>query len=341
MTPALTAESFLRPPILHNAAGALRRAGFELEYAGIEIDESAEIVKGIFGGSIERISLSVCKVHETRVGDFFVEIDSAILKDKRYEIVLKAIGLSPESLDIESLERVLAGVLSAWVPFEVATPPIPIDQLSLVDDLRARLHKAGAKGTGAAFRYAFGMHINPELPSEAPTSIRDHLRAYFLLEPWLRERVDVDLTRRMMPFINSFPVEYARLILQPDYPDDAGTLIDDYLKHNPTRNRPLDMLPVLAHLDYDRVLSHVEDPHLVKARPAYHYRLPNCLIDEPDWRIAREWNTWVAVERLAADGEKLVAMSRDYLEADAASFRPFIDKWPKVLDGYLTETPSS
>lgn len=48
-------------------------------------------------------------------------------------------------------------------------------------------------------------------------------------------------------------------------------------------------------------MSQVEDPHLVKARPAYHYRLPNCLIDEPDWRLAREWNTWVAVERLAAD----------------------------------------
>lgn len=79
------------------------------------------------------------------------------------------------------------------------------------------------------------MHINPELPSENPASVRDHLRAYFLLEPWLRERVDVDLTRRVMPFINSFPSEYARLILQEDYPGDIGSLIDDYLKYNPTR----------------------------------------------------------------------------------------------------------
>ncbi len=125
-------------------------------------------------------------------------------------------------------------------------------------------------------------------------------------------------------------------MLQPDYPADVGRLIDDYLEHNPTRNRPLDLLPVLAYLDKDRVMSKVEDPHLVKARPAYHYRLPNCLTDEPNWRIAREWNTWVAVERLAADADKLAAMSRDYITADAASFRPFTDKWPDVLATYMS-----
>ncbi|QOV87927.1 amidoligase family protein [Humisphaera borealis] len=321
--------------MFHTAGGAVRRAGFELEYAGPDVDASAGIVRDIFGGEIETVNLAVRKVRNTRVGDFSVEIDSSLLKDKRYEAVLRAVGLSPESIDTEPLERLLAGVLSAWVPFEIATPPIPIDTLYLLDELRGELRTAGAKGTRASFRYAFGMHINPELPSENPASVRDHLRAYFLLEPWLRERVDVDLTRRVMPFINSFPSEYARLILQEDYPGDIGSLIDDYLKYNPTRNRPLDVLPVLAHLDGDRVMSQVEDPHLVKARPAYHYRLPNCLIDEPDWRLAREWNTWVAVERLAADAPALAAMSRDYLEADSTSFRPFVDKWPSVLEGYM------
>lgn len=328
-------EPFLRPPTLQTPDGRLRRAGFEFEYAGPGVEESARLVQDVFGGEIEVVSLAVRKVRDTPLGDFSVEIDSAVLKDKRYEAVLRAVGLTPESLDTEPLERLLAGVLSTWVPFEIATPPIPLNRLDLLDDLRARFLDAGAKGTRASFRYAFGMHINPELPSASPASIRDHLRAYFLLEPWLRERVDVNLTRRVMPFINSFPNEYARLILKADYPDDAGTLIDDYLRHNPTRNRPLDVLPVLAYLDEERVLANVEDRHLVKARPAYHYRLPNCLIDEPDWRIATEWNTWVAVERLAVDRDKLAAMSRDYLDADAASFRPFVDQWPKVLEGYL------
>jgi len=328
--------TYLKPPHLRTGDGRLRRAGFELEYAGVEVETSARIVQQVFGGDVEVQSLSVRKVRQTRFGDFSVEIDSSLLKDKRYETVLRGVGLNPDSLNTEPLERLLAGVLSTWVPFEIATPPIPLDHLSSLDQLRSRLREEGAKGTRHSFRYAFGMHINPELPSAEPASIRDHLRAYFLLEPWLRERVDVDMTRRVMPFINSFPTAYARLILQADYPDDAGTLIDDYLKHNPTRNRPLDVLPVLCHLDEQRVMANVEDPHLVKARPAYHYRLPNCLIDEEDWSIAREWNTWVAVERLAADADKLAAMSRDYLAADASSFRPFIDKWPQVLEQYMS-----
>ena len=94
------------------------------------------------------------------------------------------------------------------------------------------------------------------------------------------------------------------------------------------------MLPVLAHLDERRVIDRVEDPHLVKGRPAFHYRLPNCMVDEPGWTLAREWNTWVAVERLAADPRKLAEMSRDYLAADEQSLRPFFDKWPDVLERY-------
>jgi len=29
------------------------------------------------------------------------------------------------------------------------------------------------------------------------------------------------------------------------------------------------------------------------------------MVDEPDWTLAREWNTWVEVERLAADADRL------------------------------------
>jgi hypothetical protein len=131
----------------------------------------------------------------------------------------------------------------------------------------------------------------------------------------MKSRVKVDLARSISPYINPFPDEYVRLILRSDYPADAGRLIDDYLAYNPTRNRPLDMLPVLCHLDEPRVTSRVEEQHLVKARPAFHYRLPNCLVDEPDWTLAREWNTWVEVERLAEDPEALMRMSREYLRA--------------------------
>src|SRR3546814_9457337 len=40
---------------------------------------------------------------------------------------------------------------------------------------------------------------------------------------------------------------------------------------------------------------------LIKARPTFHYRLPNARLADPQWSIVREWNLWVRVERLAHD----------------------------------------
>src|SRR6185436_20978207 len=103
-------------------------------------------------------------------------------------------------------------------PTEISAPPIPITDLAPLDALRDLLRQAGAKGTRRSVLYAFGMHINPELPSDDPAEVRDVMRAFLLLEPWLRERTEVDLTRRIAPYINPFPREYARLILREDYP---------------------------------------------------------------------------------------------------------------------------
>lgn len=325
-----TSSSFCLPPTLRNARGDVRRVGFEFEFSGVSIERSAELVRDVFGGRIEVSSTFVQHVH-TDHGRFSVEIDTALLKDKRYEQPMRSIGLKPESLDMPAIERMLLDVLSSVVPIEIGGPPLPLTDLARMEELRARLLNAGAKGTRASVAYAFGMHINPEIPSEDPAVIRDHLRAFLLLYPWLQERTAVDLTRRITPYVNAFPSDYARLILAPDYPDALPQLIDDYLDHNPTRNRPLDMLPVLASLDEQRVMARARDPHLVKGRPAFHYRMPNCDLDNPDWTLAREWNAWVVVERLASDPDRLAEMSRQYLEADESSFRPFYDKWPELL----------
>jgi hypothetical protein len=191
---------------------------------------------------------------------------------------------------------------------------MPVTHLAPLDELRRLLSQNDAAGTRARPWYAFGMHINPEIPSDDPGQLRDYLRAFLLLYPSLKKRVGVNFARSLSPYINPFPDEYVCLVLGPDYPADAGRLIDDYLAFNPTRNRPLDMLPVLCHLNEGRVMDRVEDKHLVKPRPAFHYRLPNCLVDEPDWTLAREWNTWVTVEQLANDADRLEHMSREYLD---------------------------
>ena len=305
---------FLLPPQVRNARGEVRKAGFELEYSGISLNLSATLVRTVFGGEHVARTTFVHRVRDTRVGNFSVEIDTRVLKDKTYEQPLRAIGLDPAKLTGRWLEEALLTTFATVVPTEIGAPPIPITDLAPLDELRRLLRKFGAKGTRVSLLYAFGMHINPEIPSDDPGQLRDFLRAFILLYPWLKERTEVDFTRRISPYINPFPAAYERLILGPDYPADTGRLIDDYIAYNPTRNRPLDMLPVLAHLDEQRVMYRVQDPDLVKGRPAFHYRLPNCMVDEPDWTLAREWNTWVEVERLAADADRLASMSRDFLK---------------------------
>ena len=331
----VTDDRFLLPPAVHNARGGVRKAGFELEFSGVNLNVAAMHVRKVFGGEHLIRSAFVHAVRGTPFGEFSVEMDTTVLKDKTYEKPLRAVGLDVRRLDAKWFEEAIRGTFATVVPAEIATPPLPVTDLAQLDELRRRLHASGARGTRAALVYAFGLHINPEITSADPAYLLSVLRAFVLLYPWLKKRTEVDLARRVSPYINPFPPAYARLVLSPDYPAAAGPLIDDYLAHNPTRNRPLDMAPVLAYLDGDRVAHRVEERHLVKPRPAFHYRLPNCMVDEPHWTIAREWNTWVAVERLAADADRLVEMSHEYLRSDETSVRPFYDRWPGVVEQYM------
>src|SRR4051794_26989501 len=86
---------FSQPPVMQTPDGRVRRAGFEFEYAGPDIKTSARIVGDVFGG--EHIVLSTfAHVVRTDLGDFTVEIDASLLKDKKYEKPLRAIGIDPE-----------------------------------------------------------------------------------------------------------------------------------------------------------------------------------------------------------------------------------------------------
>lgn len=330
-------EPFQLPPAVTDADGQVRRAGFELEFSGLSIEDAVQIVCEQFGGTAILNNRFSHRVEGTRFGDFSIVVDSTVLKDLTYREPLRALGLDPENMDLRLLESALSGIIQTWIPLEICTPPIAITELSALDELRRRLFEAEAEGTRRRLWYFFGLHINAQTPSMEPRVILNHLRAFLLLYPWLRDRVRVDSARSISGFISPFPAKYARLVLAEDYPVSRERLIDDYLEHNPTRNRPLDLLPLLACLDRQRVIDQTSrgDKSLVKPRPAYHYRLPNCLVDEPDWSIAREWNTWVAVERLAHHPYTIARMSRDYLAADDDSFRPFFDKWPKVLESYV------
>lgn len=261
----------------------MRRVGIELEFADLDAMTSAEIVRSLFGGELEIGSPHRVTVRGTRFGDFLVELDLQLVHEG----------------DPKNPLRMLAADLgSAVIPMEIACPPIRYDEACAIDELRDALRRAGALGTLANPFYALGAQLNPELPSHDGDYLLSVLRAFVLLRDWLRDEIQVDASRRLTFFAASFPGDWCDMILDPGYRPDMQGLIDGYLVHNATRYRELDMLPYMAFLDEKRVRAAVPAQKINK-RPTYHYRLPNTLIDSPDWSLALEWERWLAVERLA------------------------------------------
>ncbi len=327
---------FALPPDPRKTDGSMRRVGVELEYAGVSLQDAAAIVQSTFGGDVERVDAFKQLVRDTPHGDFTLELDSSMLQDKGYMNWLSALGVKLSETDKASLERFLRDVADEFIPYEIVAPPIPMDQLDPLDDMREALRLKRAEGVGKSILYAFGMQFNVEPPDLEPATITWTLKAFLLTYPWLREAAAPDVTRALSPFIDSFPRRYVGLVCHPEYaPQSMGALIDDYLEHSPTRNRPLDFLPLFAHLDEQRVLQKAKEPELIKPRPALHYRLPNSMVDDPDWRISQEWDLWLVLEKLAASPEKVDAMCADFQQTPGFPLDLIEPSWKEKVASWL------
>lgn len=284
------------PPVLRRWDGRKRQVGFELELCGPSLEEIADLIVRLYGGRWEQQNRFVGSVDDTQLGDFRLEVDAAILQKMAGDSASSWLGNSGRQLLEDALDALIAAV--KVVPTEIVMPPVTVDAVDRLEPLRKSLLELGAEGTSASLLFGFGLHINPEVPELTAECVLNHLRAFLLRYDWLVERVQVDLTRQLMPFINPFPDEYARLTLDESYEPDLDCLIDDYLEANPTRNRPLDLLPLFAFLKPGKVER--LDDQLTSPRPTFHYRLPNSQIHDPAWSLAQEWNRWLEVEKLAA-----------------------------------------
>ena len=304
------------PPLSLNDEGEARRVGVEIEFGGMYLRDAANLVINTLDGTAEILRHNAWQVVDTKIGDLTVEIDADILQGK------EPAESTPDPKDSvaklladaeENAYRVAGEVSSSIVPVEIVTPPLcfkDLDQLeSVIDALRA----AGAEGTAASFLNGFGLHLNPEAASLNADYITRCLRAFFLLEDILWDDADVDITRTLMPFISKFPEAYKQKVIDTKYQPAIDRLIDDYLSANPTRNRDLDMLPLFAHIDHQRVMRQIKD-QLVKERPTFHYRLPDCRLEDPKWTINEEWRRWICVEVLADDEALLQELSEAYLD---------------------------
>ncbi len=319
----------------------MRTVGFELEFANVGINECLEIIQVLYGGEIEWENRFSAKLVNTRLGDFSVEIDLKLLTEKQYKTLFEKLNIDVEHVKLgnETLESfiddALEAVIQKVIPYEIGLPPLPYDQLEQLEVLRQTLYEHHAKGTEAFITNAFGTHINTEIPDTEPDTILRYIRAFLLLYPWLLEAGETDFARKnLTSFINPFPAEYNRLVLDPGYAPTLEQLIDDYHQYNPDRNRPLDMYPLFASVRPEQVNQYT-NLGSVKARKTFHYRLPNSCISDPDWTLAQEWNNWVVIEELANDPDRITQMSKEYLSLKENTLIGFEKKWCKQTEQWL------
>lgn len=299
----------LTPPWPHNESGDPRRVGVELELSGVELDQLTDLVCSVVGGTVEKKSPYEARIENSSIGTVRVEFDATLfreLKVRHFFAELESDLLGEE--ERSSIEQTLASIAAWLVPYEIVFPAIPLSMMGELEKVRAKLG-AFAQGTGTSVVNAFGLHLNIELPDLQVETILAYLRAFLILYEELKHSHDIDPTRSLSGFISPFDKRYAMLVLNQNYRPTLDEFIDDYLRANPSRNRPLDLLPLLAHIDEAKVRRLLPEEK-ISPRPAFHYRLPNSSVDEDDWSISREWAIWMKVERLAADELNLTKRCR-------------------------------
>lgn len=268
-------------PLPNRRDGAPRRVGVEIELGALPEADVTGHLADVLGGRAERADKG-WTLAGSDLGDVQVYLDSRFVDQSD-----------------SALGRAVRDVARTVVPVEIVTQPILPDRIAALDAALARLAGAGATGTSAGPLLGFGVHFNPEVTGEGLDDILPVMTAFALLEDHLRAVAGIDLSRRALPFVGPWPRALVDR-LAGDPPDTIPALIDLYLELAPSRNHALDMLCLFAHLDRDRVAARL-DMAMIGARPTWHFRLPDCRVDEPGWSLALEWNRWVLVETVAQD----------------------------------------
>lgn len=236
------------PSVITDSDGAPRRAGFEFEFGNLPIVETAKALQKSLGGELDIKSPFEAVLYESLLGKLKIERDANILKSRRYHSLLESLGVkfSPGTI-AHDIETNIDNASRGLIPCEVVTEPIPFRDLHKLDTLTDTLNTLGAEGTQDSLIYAFGLHINPSIPDNSSETLRRYIQAFLLLYTWIIDSSGIDLTRRFLTkYIDPFPEGYMELVLDNSYSPDISALVEDYLEHNPTRNRALDMLPILS-----------------------------------------------------------------------------------------------
>ncbi|MEM8664840.1 MAG: amidoligase family protein [Pseudomonadota bacterium] len=299
-TPALGGFSALPA---NGTAAAERRTGVEIEFGGLPPEEAATIVAQVLGGELHETSPATWELTATQIGAVKVYLDTA---------------MAPE--DHSWLAEIGVVLGAKVIPMEIVTEPIAASELKALDRLIDALRALGGKGSRASLIYGFGLHLNPALADpDGGMDLPKIATAYALLEQWLRLRDPVDVSRRLLPFVEPFPDAFVQELAHGKGGLDLAATFDAIDDHIVSRNHGLDLLPAYAALAPERFQSHPAAKTNVSARPAYHYRLPETRLGVASWSLHYEWTRWQLIEAVAADRPTLEALSDIWLQQHNAA----------------------
>jgi hypothetical protein len=307
-------------PLPETAEGTARRIGVEVELSGLDEARVAEVLAEALGGTVEQSGPCLYSLCGSEIGDLSVELDTALRTKTDRPLVQEGLDLA-----------------RAVIPVEVISAPIKPDALVRLDAALAALRAAGARGSGQGVFYGFGVHLNVEIVAPDHPATLAIPRAYALLEEHLRAEDRIDGTRRILPFVDRWPPALVDALAEARQ-GRLTELMPVYARNTTSRNHGLDLLPLFKHLDPERfeALFHGGSGGIVKARPTFHFRLPDSRIDEADWSLSRAWSDWHLVESLAADSALLEHLAKGW-QAHRAHLLSTRGDWRRQLRAELAQ----
>jgi len=288
----VTSSHLLEAAAMIAADGSVRRVGVEVEFLGPSAAVAAAALARDLGGVVEPEDPHAIKVRGTRLGDLSVELDLRHIHPARHPDLDVGLGRRGAAF--------LGTLVSPFVPRELITAPIPAAQIGDVDKALASLRSVGARGRGVIFQNSLSLHFNIDPPSLDVRTLTAFLKAFLLVSDELRRQTSRGSMWLALALPPDYPENYKEHILAPDYWPSLPDLTADYLAANPTRQRALDLLPVLAYLNEAQVRQALPREK-IGPRPVLHYRLPHAYLSDPNWSILPDWYGWLKVERIAAE----------------------------------------
>lgn len=288
-------------PRPETAAGKPRRIGVEIEFSGLTEAQVARILVKQLAAAPARKSAAIGWSKAAAWG-----ISRSISTASRWNGSTMTVSAGRSAI-----------WRAPWCRSRSSRTRWEVPQIAEFDRAIQALREAGAEGTGTGVLSAFGVHFNPEVVSTDYADVMPVITAHALLEDYIKRVAGTDFSRRVMTWVAPYPRALVDRLAAEKPPATMDALIDTYLELAPSRNHSLDMLCLFAHLDEKKVAKAV-DMELVSPRPTYHWRLPDCRIDEKGWTLATEWNRWVLVETVAGDADllqRLCAAWRDHRDA--------------------------